>query len=177
MKFIATALLACIAAATHLTYVPVPNATDLVAIGADATALLPGSMTKFKDSYDAKIAAGETPNATEDATQAKWVPLNVAETSKWVAANSKVTTAEADVSIKAWATAQLTDVQKTDVAAYDAAITASTVPTAAQTAANVARTTYGATALQMWGKGEDISVSSAFAFAATGALIAAAALF
>ena len=177
MKFIATALLACIAAATHLTYVPVPNATETVTIGEDATKKLPKAFADLKKTYDAAVAAGTEPTANEKLAQSKWVTENAAETSRWAAANSKTTNAEEDASIKAWATAQLTGDQKTDVAAFDAAITASTAPTAAQTAANLARTTYGATALQMWGKGEDISVSSAFAFAATGALIAAAALF
>ena len=72
---------------------------------------------------------------------------NAAKTAEWATANSKTTTAEDDASIKAWATAQLTDAQKTDVAAYDAAVTASTTPTAAGTLANTARTAYGATAL------------------------------
>merc|ERR1712166_1584314 len=152
MNFLAVCLVAALASATHRSVPMTPDAAQLTSIQDDAKAMLNPAFLPFLTQYDDAIAAGTTP----------------AEDDAWIDAQGK----------KALTAAQVTDFDSyTTKMAGDAASIASV--TAAETLAKTAHETAALVALASWGAGtaDMSSEDSAFGLAATGALLAAAALF
>lgn len=137
----------------------------------------------FLTQYDDAIAAGTTPSAQQLSAYTQYSTALAAKTTAWGLANVKTTTAEDDAWIDAQGKKALTAAQVTDFDSYttkmagDAASIASV--TAAETLAKTAHETAALVALASWGAGtaDMSSEDSAFGLAATGALLAAAALF
>jgi hypothetical protein len=181
MKLFLAAVLASIASA--LTIVPTATAAQEKEWTDAAVAGL-GDVDKkvYTDRVLVKEGAGLALAANEQAVKDKVTTASASSKSAWITANTKTTTAAETAQIEAKSAAQLSGQTKTDYEAYVARVAAGTQAQASQAELN-AKATYDSQVqiqLAAWGAGtfEPLPASdAAFAMAATGALIAAAALF
>ena len=182
MKLFLAAVLASIASA--LSVVPTATAAQEKEWTDAAIAGLSDLDKKvYTDRVLVKQGAGLALAANEQAVLDKVTTASAASKSAWITANTKTTTAAETAQIEAKSAAQLSGQTKTDYEAYVARVAAGTQAQASQAELN-AKATYDSQVqiqLAAWGAGtfEPLPAASdaGYAVAATGALIAAAALF